>query len=266
MKLLATLGLPVRAEVRLASGIRLKYVQQGPPDGPAVVMLHGYSDSSFSFSRVLPLMPAHLRVVAIDQRGHGDSDRPDGGYSVNMLANDALMVMDALGITRATVVGHSMGSFVARRIAEIAPARVRRLVLIGTGPSLQKDSLAALRTAIEVLVDPVDEGFIRDFQRSTLFRPVPDRFFEQVVAESRKLPARVWKAVMENLWHHHPRPSIDCPTDVLGGEQDAVFSVEEQAAVYGVSQRGTLHLEPYVGHALHWEAPERFVALAFAKS
>ena len=242
--------------------MRLNFVQRGPATGNAVVMLHGYSDSSHSFSRVLPLMPANLRVIALDQRGHGASDCPDD-YSMELFADDVVRVMDQTGVASATLVGHSMGSFVARLVAERAPERVDRLVLIGTGPSVRTDSVAELRGAIDALGDPVDEAFIRAFQRSTIFRPVPDEFFERVVLESKRLPARVWKRVMHAMWDYAPAAAITCPTLVLGGTQDTVFSVAEQAAVYHAATKGSLHIEPFVGHSLHWEAPDRFVALAF---
>jgi non-heme chloroperoxidase len=251
------------AQVVLPGGIRLNYVHGGPDDGPAVIMLHGFSDSSFSFSRVLPLMPAHLRVVAVDQRGHGQSDRPASGYSMDVFASDLLALMDALLIDRATLVGHSMGSFVARAAAEKAPDRITRLVLIGTALSPRNASVAELRAAIDGLTDPVDETFIRGFQQSTICRPVPDAFFEQVVAESRRLPAYVWKQVVAGLWDYQPQWPITRPTTVLGGDRDAVFTADEQAAVFFATERSTLHLESGIGHTLHWEAPERFVELAF---
>jgi pimeloyl-ACP methyl ester carboxylesterase len=252
------------AQVVLAGGVRVNYVHGGPVDGPAVIMLHGYTDSSFSFSRVLPLMPAHLRVIAVDQRGHGNSDRPASGYSVDAFASDLLSLMDALAIDSATLVGHSMGSFVARRAAERAPDRIRRLVLIGTALSPRHPAVEAMRYAVDGLTDPVDERFIREFQQSTISRPVPAAFFEQIVAESKKLPAYVWKQALDGLLDYQPQWPITCPTTILGGDRDAVFSSEDQMALFFATERSTCHLEPGVGHSLHWEWPERFVSLAFA--
>jgi non-heme chloroperoxidase len=249
--------------VAVSGGVGLKYVQSGPHDGEAVIMLHGLSDSSFSFSRVMPLMPAHLRVVALDQRGHGDSDRPSAGYTMDAFAGDVLGAMDALDIEHATIVGHSMGSFVARRLAERAPRRISRLVLVGTAMSPRNAIVAELQTAIESLSDPVDESFIRDFQMSTICRAVPPAFLEQVIAESRKLPLRVWKQSIAGMCDFWPQWPITMPTTVLGGERDAVFSSDEQRAVFLATERSTLHLEPGIGHTLHWEDPERFVSLAF---
>jgi pimeloyl-ACP methyl ester carboxylesterase len=254
------------AHVALPGGVRLNYVHGGPADGPAVILLHGFSDSSFSFSRILPLMPPHFHVIAVDQRGHGNSDRPATGYSIDAFAKDVLALMDALVIHRATVVGHSMGSFVARRAAEKAPDRISRLVLIGTALTARNQAVDAVRTAVDALTDPVDESFIREFQRSTICRPVPGAFFEQVVAESRKVPSRVWKQSLAGLLDYQPRWPITCPTTILGGDRDAVFSADEQSAMFLATERSTFHLEPGVGHSLHWETPERFVSLAFSGS
>lgn len=126
---------PRFSDVTLATGVRIRYAEQGDPGGPAVIFLHGFSDSWFSWSRVLPLIPARYHVIAPDSRGHGGSDKPEGGYAMRDLAGDVLALMDALHLERATIVGHSMGSVVAQQIAVAAPGRVERLVLVGSGPS-----------------------------------------------------------------------------------------------------------------------------------
>ena len=95
--------------VRLSNGVTLHYASQGPRTGPAVIMIHGYSDSWFSFSRVLPLLPPELRVIAPDMRGHGDSERPLSGYRIADMADDVIRLMDALNIPKAVLIGHSMG-------------------------------------------------------------------------------------------------------------------------------------------------------------
>jgi pimeloyl-ACP methyl ester carboxylesterase len=77
-----------------------------------VIRLHGYTDSWFSFSRVLPLLAATYQVYALDQRGHGNSDRPACGYSSAAFAADAIAFIDAVGLQQATFVGHSMGRLV----------------------------------------------------------------------------------------------------------------------------------------------------------
>ena len=87
---------PTFGDARLPCGVRLHYAEQGPPTAPAVLMLHGYTDSWFSFSRVLPLMPPGLRYIVPDQRGHGHSDKPLSGYGMNDYAEDAIQLLDVL--------------------------------------------------------------------------------------------------------------------------------------------------------------------------
>ena len=70
-------------------------------------------------------------------RGHGDSERPPPGIGIDDLADDVMRLMDAMQIAKAVIVGHSMGSFVARKVYELAPGRVSRLVLVGAGPAPQ---------------------------------------------------------------------------------------------------------------------------------
>lgn len=249
---------PLRtADAQLGEGLRLHYLEQGPTDGHAVLMLHGISDSSFSFSRVLPLLPHTLRAIVPDMRGHGDSDRPVRSYSMDEFALDALELLDALEVPRVTLVGHSMGSFIARRVAAFAPARVERLVLIGAGPSGQNAALRELAAEIDTLSDPVDPEFVHRFQVATSSDQLPREFLERVVSESRKLPARVWQASIHGLAHYTPvEHRIECDTLILGGELDPVFSTAEQHALADRIPNARLRLYDGVGHALHWEDPE----------
>jgi pimeloyl-ACP methyl ester carboxylesterase len=177
-------------QVPLRTGPILRCSERGAGDEP-VLLLHGYSDSAHSFAPILPLLPARWRVLAPDQRGHGDSDRPRDGYSMEQLAADAAALLDATGAGAATVVGHSMGSLVALRLALDHPERVARLVLVGSTPATS-DAVRALALEVAALADPVPAAFVRGFQEGAVHRPVPAAFFEQAVSESRKLPARVW--------------------------------------------------------------------------
>jgi non-heme chloroperoxidase len=246
--------------VRLSNGITLHCATQGPTTGPAVIMLHGFSDSWFSFSRVLPLMPADMRVVVPDLRGHGDSERPADGYRLADFADDVIQLMDAMQIARAVVVGHSMGSFVARKIYELAPHRVSRLVLVGAAAVAGNRNLIELMEAVNELKDPVDENFVRDFQRSCVHTAVPEPFMEAAIANSRRMPARIWKAALRGLIDGEiSMPREPLRALVLGGRRDAVFSATEQMVLARQFPRGELHLIDDVGHTVHWEQPATFV-------
>jgi pimeloyl-ACP methyl ester carboxylesterase len=78
------------ASVQLKTGVRLRYAYKGDPSGTPMIMLHGFTDSWFSFSRVLPLLDDKYRVYGLDQRGHGESDRPMSGYAMEQFAGDVL--------------------------------------------------------------------------------------------------------------------------------------------------------------------------------
>src|SRR5919107_2211171 len=118
------------ATTQLATGVRLHYAERGDPTGEAIIFLHGYSDSWFSFSQVLPLLSSEYHAFALTQRGHGDSDKPECCYTPDDFAADVDAFMDAVGIEEATLVGMSGGSFIAQRVALDYPHRVSRLVLI----------------------------------------------------------------------------------------------------------------------------------------
>lgn len=97
------------ATTTLSTGTSLHFTVQGDPEGEAMVFLHGYSDSWFSFSRVLPLLAPSYHAFALTQRGHGDSGKPQYCYAPEDFAADVDALMDAVGIEEATVVGASTG-------------------------------------------------------------------------------------------------------------------------------------------------------------
>ena len=248
---------------RLESAPRLHYVESGNPDGQPVVFLHGWPDSWFSFSRVLPLLPGSVRAIAVDQRGFGDSDRPESGYTIPELGADVVALLDALAIERAALVGHSFGSFVARRAAIAHPQRIAALVLIGTGFAASNRVTRDLQQALRELPDPIPVEFARDFQSSTAFRPLPSAFFDRIVAESLKLPPRLWRLAIDGLLEYDDTRElarIEAPTLLLWGDRDALFSRPEQDRFLEVLPAARLLLYEETGHCPNWEQPERVAA------
>ncbi|HSE26634.1 MAG TPA: alpha/beta hydrolase [Gemmatimonadales bacterium] len=250
-------------EVRLATGVWIRYAEQGDPAGEPVILLHGLSDSWFSWSRVLPLFPSGWRVYALDQRGHGDSDRPESGYTARDLAADVVAFLDAKGIGRATVVGHSMGGIVAQHVAAIAPERLSRLVLVASAGGLREmNGALEFEQAVMALTDPVSTAFAREFQESTIHRPLPKEFVDRTVVESLKLPARVWHTLTADMMASPPAevPVTRFPVLMFWGTNDAVFSREAEDRLQARIPRGRLVVYPETGHAVHWERPEEFAA------
>jgi pimeloyl-ACP methyl ester carboxylesterase len=254
---------PRLAHLRLPSGTRLHYAESGNPGGTPVLFIHGWPDSWFSFSRVMPLLPEGIRALAFDQRGFGDSDKPDSGYAIPDMAADAIAFLDALGIDRAMVVGHSFGSFVARQVAIARPQRVASLVLIGTGLPSANPVTREVQASLRDLRDPIPVAFARDFQAGTVHHPVPPAFFERIVAESMKLPPRLWRLTIDRLLEHDDAAQlarIAAPTVLLWGDHDALFPRADQDRFVAALPAARLVIYDDTGHCPNWERPEKVAA------
>lgn len=248
--------------VALSTGVTLPYVEHGDPAGVPVLFLHGVTDSWLSFAPVLPHLPPTIRAIALSQRGHGDADRPESGYRTRDFAADVAAFQDALGLGPMFVVGHSMGATNAQRFAIDHPDRLRGLVLAGSFASYRDNAaLADFWPVVDGLSDPIDPAFVRAFQESTLAQPVPAEFLDAVVAESLKLPARVWRATFAGFLEDDCAASlshITCPTLILWGARDALSVRRDQDALLAAIPNSRLLEYSAAGHALHWEEPGRF--------
>jgi len=258
--------------VELPGRVKIPYVSQGDPAGLPVLLLHGYTDSWRSFEWMLRHLPPSIHAIALSQRGHGDAGQPAEGYGPGDFATDLDAFMSALALDRAILVGHSMGSQVALRFALDHPQRCMGLMLIGGFAGLCRSP--AVRefwdAAVSGLSDPVDPVLVRDFQRSTLARPVPEHVLETAVRESLKVPARVWRDALRGQMETDLSPDlgrITVPTLLIWGDQDAILSREEQEALAAAIPQARLQVHPGAGHAPHWEEPARMAAqlVAFAQ-
>lgn len=249
--------------VQLDTGVELEYYEQGDPHGPPVIFLHGYTDSHRSFLLNLPIFPRTFHVFALDQRGHGDSEKPACCYTQQDFAADVVAFMDTQGLSKASLVGHSMGSFIAHKVAVEYPDRVHKLVLIGSAPTVAGNPIAAeLQAAVDTLSDPVDREFIHAFQAGTFFRPVPEFYLNSLVHESSKLPATVWHQALAGLIaedHSAELATLTHPTLILAGDQDVFFSAADTAALAATIPNSRLIVYPQVGHGIHAEVPLRVV-------
>lgn len=248
--------------VALPGRTTLQYVEQGDRGGLPVVLLHGITDSWRSFELLLPHLPASMHAFALTQRGHGDAGRPPSDYRIEDLADDIAAFLDAQGLEAAVLVGHSLGSLVAQRCAIDRPERVRGLALIGAFATLRGNAPVQelWETAVSTLADPVDRGFVLDFQRSTVAREIPPEFLDAVVAESLKVPARVWREAFADMLVEDLTPAlgrIAAPTLILWGDADVIASAGQQRALSQGIPGATLRVFPGGGHAPHWEEPER---------
>lgn len=264
--------IPTVKSIELPDRVRLQYVERGDTAGVPVLFLHGITDSWHSFEPVLPHLPASIRAFALSQRGHGDSDKPASGYRPRDFAADVAGFMDALELKQAVIAGHSMGSCIAQRFALDYTERILGLALLGSFFSFRgKQCMTEFRDAVSDMTDPVDRDFALEFQKSTLAKEVPQAFLETVVEESRKVPARVWRAALEGLLetdHSAELYKIKTPALIFWGDQDAYCPAGDQEALREAIAGSRLLVYRGAGHALHWEYPERFSAdlAAFTRS
>ena len=259
--------------VELPDRVKLPYVEQGNPSGVPVLLLHGYTDSWRSFEPVLPHLPDSIHAFALTQRGHGGADQPATGYRTRDFAGDVLAFMDALRLGPAVVVGHSMGSTNAQRFAIDHPERVLGLVLAGSFATFRGNPTIVdfWQSAVSQLTDPIDPGFVREFQESTLAQPVSKAFLDTVVQESLKVPARVWRAACEGFLEDDfagEFAKIKAPTLIVWGARDTFCPRHDQDALLAAIPDARLVVYEKAGHAFHWEEPERFASdlVAFVKS
>jgi non-heme chloroperoxidase len=243
--------------------INLPYVEQGDVTGVPVVMLHGATDSWRSFEYVLPHLPDDIRAIAVSLRGHGDAPTPERGYRIDDFAGDVAALMDELELGRAVLVGHSMGTMVAQRVAIERPERVLGLVLAGTfgQPQANNATLLELRDEFGEIQGRIAREVAHEFQVSTTAKPLDPEQLAVFVDESLKVPAHVWREMFTNL------PEVDYSDDLRGlevptllawGGADAMIGRAEQDVLVDLLPDARLEVYEGVGHALHWEQPLRF--------
>jgi pimeloyl-ACP methyl ester carboxylesterase len=256
---------PASEWIDLPGRVKLSYVRAGDPSGIPVLLLHGVTDSWRSFEPVLPHLPASVNAIALSQRGHGDSERPRGGYRTRDYAADVAAGVDALGLDRPVVVGHSMGATNAQRFAIDHPDRLRGLVLAASFASYRRHPTVTdlCESVVARLEDPIDPAFVREFQEGTVARPVPAAFMDTVVRESLKVPARVWRATFGGFLEDDcvaDLGRIRAPTLILWGDRDTLCRREDEDTLLHAIAGSRLVVYEGVGHAIHWEEPERFAA------
>jgi non-heme chloroperoxidase len=252
------------ATVSLSTDVTLHYAECGDRKGEAIVFLHAYTDSWFAFSRVLPLLSPSYHAFAPDERGHGDSDKPECCYTAEDFTADVDAFMDEVGIEEATLVGDSSGGMIAQRVALDYPHRVSRLVLMGAPTTLlNNEAVMEVGEQMRALEDPISAEFIREFHLSTIHHPVPEEFLSTALSETLKVPARVWRGYMEGVLLAVDDTArlgeIESPTLILWGERDAILGREQQEWRSRTMADATLKVYPDTGHAVAWERPEWIV-------
>lgn len=264
---------PSEHRAQLTGGLRLSYVQQGDPSGPALVLLPGPTDSWRSYEPLLARLPASIRALAVSQRGHGDSDKPPHGYRVEDFAADVVRFLDAAGVHRAVIAGHSGSCLVARRVALDAPQRVSGLVLEASPTTLRRDP--GLERFVEKTVanlsDPIDREFARSVVVDTSSEAIAADLLDLFVDDLLKVPARVWKEMFSGLLDYDDRAELSriaAPTLLIWGDADPLVGREMQDFLVETIPGARLLVYAGIAHTPRWEDPQRCAAdiAAFVES
>jgi 3-oxoadipate enol-lactonase len=141
-----------------SNGIELYYEVYG--EGQPLVLISGLGYSGWQWHKMVPFLAEHFQVITFDNRGVGQSDKPAGPYTAQMLAADTAGLLDVLGIEKVIVMGHSMGGFIAQAMALDFPQKVTKLILCSTnfgGPH----HVPVTPEAMKVLTDVTSDALTR---------------------------------------------------------------------------------------------------------
>lgn len=242
----------------LPSGQTIGFVEMGNTDGPPLILIHGYTDNSRSWSLLAPSLEDH-HIFAVDLRGHGTSDAPGCCYTVMDFSFDLAQFMTAQQIDTADIVGHSLGAMTAGLFAAQHPEKVGKLVLISVATTLPVASGEWLWDNVPQLpatIDP-DSTFMTDWYFNP--NPVPADFIDRERAESAATPKQVWTGVLAGLtmtdWSPYA-PLIAAPTLILWGDQDSLFDKASQDHIQDIMPTARYETFAGFGHNMFWETPE----------
>jgi pimeloyl-ACP methyl ester carboxylesterase len=283
-------GRGAEADARAAFGVTRAGGRAAPDRGtrprPAVLLLHGLLGRASHWAATARRLAPHYRVVALDQRGHGHSDKPDGPYTPQAYAQDAIAAVEQLGLGPVTLVGHSMGALTAWQCAVLRPDLVAAVVLCDmrasalgeTGQREWAHWLASWPLPFATLGD-VRQWFGVDDPWADPPDPVRGDFFAEVMSEREDgwrpsyEPAHLLGSrdpwIRDAHWEELAR--VRCPALVVRGPAGELGRAEAQEMVR-VLPRGRYAEIADAGHLAPWHQPdawvetlERFVGEALAE-
>ncbi|HKZ06175.1 MAG TPA: alpha/beta hydrolase [Methylomirabilota bacterium] len=180
-------------------GITLAYEERGT-GSPAFVFVHGWTCDRSFFAPQAEYFGKRHRVVSIDLRGHGQSDKPQGPYPISAYADDIAYLIDTLGLGRVIAVGHSMGGITVLQLGAAYPEKVAGIVMVDPAPLAFPPELKAGIEALVGAIEAGDQGPRRQFIAERLFLPTSDKaLVDRVLAVMMAAPAHVASAAMRGI-------------------------------------------------------------------
>jgi pimeloyl-ACP methyl ester carboxylesterase len=258
------------------NGVELAYDLQGT--GEPLVMIHGAQGDRSMFAGIVPMFANQFRVLTFDQRGSGQSEKPDMEYSITMLADDTATLMDHVGFASAHIIGVSMGGMIAQEFALRHPKKTRSLVLGCTtpgGPKVVRIGGNALTRAYSTEPLSAEErgkalaeaAFTKGYiEKHPEIIPAMIEMRRQRPIDPVALGHRMKAAFAHDTYDRLPQ--ITCPTLVITGKDDALISWENSRILAErIPGAKFVLLEP-AGHVFWTEQPEqsRDALLAFLSS
>jgi non-heme chloroperoxidase len=255
-------------------GYKLQYQERGA--GEPLVLLHGWSQSAAMFKHQLADLSDHYRVIALDLRGHGESDKPEHGYRISRLAKDVYDALAELDLNNINLLGWSMGCSVIWSYLDLfGPERLSKLILVdepawvmhtpdqteqdiaNTGAIVDANGLVGLYNALRSDTVNTVTGFVG----SMITPEMPADEKAWVISENLKLPAEYAARLLLNhgsLDWRDVVPRINLPTLVIGGKRSHV-NPQSQVWIHEQIKGSQLEIFDEGGsHFMFIEAPERF--------
>ena len=249
-----------RQFVELSTGIKMAYVEMGETDGEPLVLIHGMTDNSRSWSLIAPYFAeAGYHIYMIDLRGHGESDQPDTGfYTTATYAADISAFMEAKDINRADIIGHSLGSMTAQTFELLYPDKCDHVVWESTTP-VSADALGTdyyeYGRSLSADGHP-DDAFMKEWYACV--NPVDEEFLKYEMEESQALPGADWEriaggAAYSNLMPFYAYLDDSIPTLILWGSADSFFGEEAQNELKELVPFAQFISYDGIGHNIQWE-------------
>jgi len=235
---------------------------------PWLVLIHGMAFDRSGWGPVLARLGRRFRLVLVDNRGTGRSDRPAGSFTVADMAADVVAVLDAAGIGRAHVLGVSLGGMVAQELAITRPERVDRLVLVGTTPGWPSGytmPAASVRLIMTTRDMPAERALRPHTENALSERTVQDRpeLVSRLVELQRARPAdpgtlSAQAAAGARYAGHRRQARIRARTLIMHGGADTVVDPRNAKLLADRIPSARLVSFPGLGHLLFWEDPGGF--------